>query len=47
MIKRTLLHFSFIIFIYFFGTGLFGIDNFSKQISNLQTELAKTRPYMR
>ena len=30
MIKRTLLHFSFIIFIYFFGTGLFGIDNFVK-----------------
>ena len=36
MIKRTLLHFSFIIF-NFFGTGLFGIDFQSRFSSNLQT----------
>ena len=30
MIKRIFFNFNFIIFLYFFGTGLFGIDNFVK-----------------
>ena len=30
MIKRIFFNFNFIIFLYFFGTGLFGIENFVK-----------------